>query len=141
MSWLSDRTGIHLGPAQIAGLAGTAALGPLGGVVGGVLSAVPGLQSASDFLKGNSGKNLLGLLQGANAAYLQHKSSGLANNALGTQQAIWDSGAPLRTAGQAAMLNPGAGIAAKIAALPNRNPYAVPPASPGTPQLAPVRAA
>jgi hypothetical protein len=114
----------------------------LGGIPGvqGIQSAmhsapgIPGVQGIQDFLTGNGGKNALGLAQGVNAALLQKKSNEFANNAMGSVQSDYDSRAPLRQAGQAAMLNPGQGIAAKIAGLPNFNPYsqhapAAPPAS------------
>jgi hypothetical protein len=140
---------------------GAAALGGLASKIPGVSSAesaitgklgsIPGVQGASDFLKshgglgsllgqagdflgGNGGKNALGLAQGANAALLQKKSNEYASNAMGSVQGSWDARAPLRTQGQAQMLNPGAGIAARIAAVPQgANPYA-----PQTPQIAPV---
>lgn len=104
-------------------------------IPGGPGSGGPSLQGLGDFLGGNGGKNLLGLAQGVNAAMLQHKSNGLANNALGSVQSDYDSRAPLRQAGQAAMLHPEAGLQARIAALPQgANPYA----HPATPQVAPL---
>lgn len=115
-------------------LGSSVAQGAAGAIGGGALSKIPGLQGVSDFLGGNGGKNALGALQGLNAAYNQQKASGMANNALGTVQAEWDRRAPLRAQGQAQMLNPGAGIAARIAAIPQgANPYAPP-----TPKVAPV---
>jgi hypothetical protein len=104
-------------------------------VLDNVTSKVPGmpaLQGATDFL-GGGGRDALTALQMANAAMLSKKSSDYATNAMGSTQANWDERAPLRTAGQAGMLNPGAGIAPKIAGIPNRNPYSAMP--PGPPQI------
>lgn len=131
MAWYNSLHDLVGDVAKVAPIAGLVAGGPLGGAIGSAVSHIPGLQGATEFLKGNGGKNALGALQGVNAAYNQQKSSGLANNALGTVQAEWDRRAPLRAQGQAQMLAPGQGIAARIAAVPNRNPYA-------TPSIAPV---
>lgn len=156
MSWLSNLTGVHLnlGPISAAtnGI-GDAAMkaAPLAGLIpgvgpllGGILSHVPGagavqeaaghipgLGAAADWLTGNGGKNALGIAQGINAASLQSKSNDYAKNAAGSVSNSYDTRAPLRAAGQAAMLNPGQGIAAKIAAVPRgANPYAQAPAGP-----------
>lgn len=100
------------------------------GGVGSLLGAPGGggvLGAASDFLTGNGGKNALGAAQAVNAAMLQSKANDYAKDAVGSVTNDYASRAPLRQAGQAAMLAPGAGIAAKIAAIPQgANPYAHP---------------
>lgn len=53
------------------------------------------------------------------------KASDFANQALDTVKGQYDSQAPLRQQGQAGMLNPGLGVAAKLNAVPQgANPYA-----------------
>lgn len=168
MSWLSKATGIHLnlGPVSaatngIGDLAMKAAplaalipgVGPaIGGLLGAIpgagavagaaskLGSIPGLGSAASWLTGNGGKNALGLAQGINAAMLGQKSNEQARNAMGSVQSSYDERAPLRAAGIAGASNPGQGIAARIAALPQgANPYAR-PQMPQAPQIAPVSA-
>lgn len=130
-SKLGDIPGVQGVGDFLKGSAGSAAPS----VAGGGAAGGGFLDSTKGWLTGNGGKNALGLLQGANAAYNQQKSSGLANNALGTVQAEWDRRAPLRAQGQAQMLAPGQGIAARIAAVPNRNVYAQQPTvAPVTPR-------
>ena len=108
-------------------------------LIGGALDYLKGhgvdvgslLGGAKDALTGNGGANALALGAGASAALTGKKSLDLADNALGTTQANWDRQQPLRTAGQAGMLNPGAGIGSAIAAIPQgRNVYAQPQAGP-----------
>ena len=117
--------------------------GGIGGAIGKIGSAlgagkVPGLQGVTDFLGGNGGTNALVAAQGANAAMLGKKSSDYADNAMGSAQSNWDSRQGLRDAGNAGMLNPGQGIAAKVAAIPQHNMFAKPQIAPQTPQIAPV---
>lgn len=140
---------------------GAAALGGLASHIPGVSSAtdaikgklgsIPGVQGAGDFLKshggighalgsagdfltGNGGKNALGIAEGVNAGMLQSKSNDFANNANASVNDSYTARAPLRQAGIAGMLNPGQGIQAKIAAIPQgANPYS--PAPAGPPQI------
>ena len=83
-------------------VAGSAAPVPLGGVRG---IASKGL----DFLKGNGGRNALGILQGINAASQSAQSRALANRAVRGQEAEWQAGQPLRMAGRETLLNGVAG--------------------------------
>lgn len=114
--------------------------GGIGAAAAGV-AGVPGLQSiedllgkGKDFLTGDDGGlHALEAAQGVNAAMLGKKSSDFANNAMGSVQQNWDERAPLRSAGMAGMLQPGQGISAKIAAIPNHNLY-----SQGAPQIGPA---
>lgn len=128
--------GDGLGSSLMQGATGAIGAGGLSKIPG--LGSIPGIGSVSDFLGGNGGMNALGLLQGANAAYLGNKSTGLANNALNTQRDLFNEAAPLRQAGIAGMLNPGAGVAPKIAGIQaqNHNPFATP--MPATPSVAPA---
>lgn len=110
--------------------AGGAVKGALGAVGGG---SIPGLQGVGDFLggaknflTGNGGGNALAAAQGVNAALLGKKSSDYAENAMGSVDQNWKERDPLRVAGQAGMLNPQAGVAAKIGAIPNHNLYSKP---------------
>lgn len=85
-----------------------------------------GLQGVSDFM--GDGSHALIAAQLANAAYNQKKQGDYAGQALDTVKGQWDGQAPLRQAGQAGMLNPGQGIAARIAAIPQgSNPFAAKP--------------
>lgn len=113
--------------------------------IGGKLGSIPGVGAASDFLKshggvgqllggagdfltGNGGKNALGIAEGVNAGMLQSKANDYAKSAAGSVSNSYDARAPLRAAGQAQMLNPGQGIAARIAAIPRgANPYSQTP--------------
>lgn len=70
------------------------------------LGKLPGVSSAADFLKGNSGLNALGVGQGINAALLNQKALEYAKNAEGTAMSQWNKNAPLRDAGRAGMLAP-----------------------------------
>lgn len=143
MAWynsLKDLVGdvAHVAPAAAGFIPG---VGPL---ISGALSHIPGMGSvqeaaghipglgaAADWLTGNGGKNALGVAEGANAAMLTSKANNYANNAADSVTGSYNARAPLRAAGQAAMLNPGQGIAAKIAAVPRgANPYAQAPAGP-----------
>lgn len=100
-------------PQSVAGLLGGLA-GKLGGVTipgvtqnGGQPVSVGGLLGqAGNFLGGNNGLNALMAAQAANAAYLGQKSTNYAQNALDTQQTLFDNKGGLRAAGIAGMQNP-----------------------------------
>lgn len=127
------------GLAKAAGLAKQALGG--GGVPGdGAPSDSSWLDTAKGFLTGNGGANALAVAQGANAALLGKKSSDYADNAMGSVQSNWDSRQGLRDAGTAGMLAPSAGIASKIAALPNHNAYSQPAVLPAKPAMLPMGA-
>lgn len=90
--------------------------GGLGGLVG----------KAGDFLKGNNGKNALGVLQGLNAAMQQKKANDLANSALRGAEGMYAERAPLRAAGMRGLLNPQAPDLAPLrSTIYTGNPYAM----------------
>jgi hypothetical protein len=74
---------------------------------GGQPVSVGGLAGqVGNFLTGNNGLNALGTAAGLNAAYLGQKSANYAQNALDTQQALFNAKGGLRSAGIAGMQNP-----------------------------------
>lgn len=145
MSWLSDRTGIHLNLGNVAKaalpvVAAAPFLGPLGGLVskipgvgaavgalGGLASKIPGVSAVGNFLKGH-GSDVLKAAQGVNAAYLGNKATGMANNALGSVTSSYDQRAPLRVAGVQGMLA-AQQRTPRSQAIASTNPYAPKPAS------------
>jgi hypothetical protein len=108
--------------------------------IAGAFGDSPSVQGAKDFLTGNGGQNALALAQGANAAYLGKKSSDYADNAMGSTQANWDERAPLRNAGMSGHAQPRPRHRVQDRRLPNRNPYATHPVSPGAPSIGPASA-
>lgn len=127
--------------------AGASAAPMVSGASGGGGGLPDWLSGIGGYLTGNGGGNALAIAQGANATMLGKKSSDLADEALTSAKDNYAERAPLRTAGIAGMLNPGQGIAAKLASVPNHNLYG-PPASlapanamPATPRLAPAQRA
>jgi len=120
----------------IAGAAGPmGAAGGLGGIKipgftqgGGQPVSVGGLAGqVGNFLTGNNGMNALGAAAAANAAYLGQKSSNYAQNALDTQQRLFDAKGGLRSAGIAGMQNPTTPALADLGAQRQvGNPFAKP---------------
>jgi hypothetical protein len=84
----------------LLGLGGGASPGSANGNSGGLLQSIEGL------ITGNGGLNALGIAQGVNAASLGKQSSDYAKDALGSATSAYNDKAPLRTAGQAGLLNP-----------------------------------
>ncbi len=88
------------------------ALQGIGGLVPGSLDPFKGGTPASggglspQSLLGGGGTDILGLLQGINAAGLMKKSSDYANQASDLGMANWNAGAPLRDKARAGILNP-----------------------------------
>lgn len=118
-------------PVQAAGQA----LGGLGGVTipgvtqggGRPVSVAGALGNAGNFLTGNNGLNALMAAQAANAAYLGQKASNYAQNAMDTQQRLFDAKGGLRSAGIAGMQNPTVPNLGNVAAISQRgNPFAQP---------------
>lgn len=115
---------------KVLGAGKVAAGGAIPAAVGGTTGGGGILDTAKSFLTGNGGTNALAVAQAANAAMLGKKSSDLADSALDSVKSNWDSRQGLRDAGSAGMLAPGAGIASRIAALPNHNVYSQPRVAP-----------
>jgi len=79
----------------------------LGGLAQGLEKSAPSLLgNLGSFLTGNGGMNALGIAQGLNAANLQKTANNYATDALGTENALWNSQAPMRA--QALAQLPGA---------------------------------
>ena len=120
----------------VAGAAGPmGGAGGLGGIKipgftqgGGQPVSVGGLAGqVGNFLTGNNGMNALGAAAAANAAYLGQKSSNYAQNALDTQQRLFDAKGGLRSAGIAGMQNPTTPALADLGAQRQvGNPFAKP---------------
>jgi hypothetical protein len=102
------------GTPSTAGTPGTiptAPANPAGtGGLGGILGSLPGLGSLggaasgiAGLLGGNNGLNALIAAQGVNAAALGKKSGDYADNAMKTQNDLWNQRAGLRSAGIAGM--------------------------------------
>lgn len=178
MSWLSDRTGIHINlgdaaktAAKVAPLAafipgvGPLASAALGGL-GAIASKIPGagavtdyvhdhpgigdalggaLGKVGDFVTGNGGRNALGLAQGANAALLQSKANGYAQQAFDRANDSYNERAPLRAMALSKLTNPQAPDLGSLSRIQSTgSPYATGQKAPSLAQTpfspAPLRA-
>ncbi len=109
-------------------------------------SGVPGVSNSSDysnpfgsigdFLTGNNGLNALATAQGANAALLGKKSSEYAENAMKTQNDLWDQRAGLRSSGITGMMAPRTALPQLGVLSQGGNPFAQPQPSLGSSGIA-----
>lgn len=131
--------GIGGGAAGAAAGAGAAGAGTAAS--SGILGTLGGLATkAKDFVLGDGGKNLMGIVGAVDAASQRRRSDDLTNKAMGLDTSRWNAGAPLRDAGRAGLL---AGVPgnpfAQVSPMPNAIPAGLPPGGPMPPGMpAPV---
>ena len=92
---------------------------------GDIVGAVKGAAGGAAQFASDHGGDILTAAMIEEAMRNSGKASQFANDALDTVKGQYDTQAPLRQQGQAGMLNPGLGVAAKLNAIPQgANPYA-----------------